>query len=143
MKSTILRSLAAAIAFVGAMALATQSMAAMVNFKASLSGKSDVPTNKTAGTGSVTAILDTDSKKLTWKGSYSGLSRPGYRRPLPRACAGGQERRCDGSDQPERALFFEGSVTLNDAQADALDGRRHVRQRPHRGQQRRRNPRPN
>ena len=47
MTSTILRSTAAAIAFAGALALATPSMAAMVNFKASLSGKSEVPPNAT------------------------------------------------------------------------------------------------
>ena len=76
MTSTILRSTAAAIAFAGALALATPSMAAMMNFKASLSGKSEVPPNTVAATGSVTATYDTDSKKLTWKGSYSGLTGP-------------------------------------------------------------------
>ena len=49
MTSTILRSTAAVIAFAGALALATPSMAAMMNFKASLSGKSEVPANTTAG----------------------------------------------------------------------------------------------
>src|SRR5450756_2052938 len=38
MTSTILRSTAAAIAFAGGLALATPSMAAMTNFKASLTG---------------------------------------------------------------------------------------------------------
>ena len=76
MTSTILRSTVAAIAFAGALALATPSMAAMMTFKASLSGKSEVPANTTAGTGAVTATYDTDSKKLTWKGSYSGLTGP-------------------------------------------------------------------
>src|SRR5450631_2075725 len=73
MTSTILRSTAAAIAFAGALALATPSMAAMMNFKTSLSGKSEVPPNTLAATGSVTATYDSDSKKLTWQGSY-GLS---------------------------------------------------------------------
>jgi len=119
MKSTILRSLAAAIVFVGAMVLATQSMAAMVNFKASLSGKSEVPANTTAGTGSVTATYDTDSKKLTWKGSYSGLTGPAtaahFHGPAP-------EGKNAGVMVPisPNGPSFEGSVTLNDAQAKAL-----------------------
>jgi len=104
MTSTILRSTAAAIAFAGALALATPSMAAMMNFNASLSGKSEVPANTTAGSGSVTATYDTDSKKLTWKGSYSGLTRSGHCRSFPRAGRGRQERRGDGPDQPERPL---------------------------------------
>ena len=43
MTSTVLRSTAAAIAFAGALALASPSMAAMMTFKASLDGKSEVP----------------------------------------------------------------------------------------------------
>ncbi len=35
-----------------------------------------MPANTTAGTGTVTATYDTDSKKLTWKGSYNGLTGP-------------------------------------------------------------------
>ncbi len=53
MTSSILRSTMAAIAFAGALALATPSMAAVVNFKAALNGKSEVPANTTAGTGEV------------------------------------------------------------------------------------------
>ena len=43
MTSTILRSTAAAIAFAGALALASPSLAAMMTLKASLDGKSEVP----------------------------------------------------------------------------------------------------
>jgi len=119
MTSTILRSTVAAIAFVGALALATPTMAAMMNFKASLSGKSEVPTNATAGTGSVTASYDTDSKKLTWKGSYSGLTGPAtaahFHGPAP-------EGKNAGVMVPisPNGPSFEGSATLNDAQAKAL-----------------------
>lgn len=124
MTSTIFRSTAAAIAFVGALALATPSMAAMMNFKASLSGKNEVPTNATAGTGSVTASYDTDSKKLTWKGSYSGLTGPAthFHGPAP-------EGKNAGVMVPisPNGPSFEGSATLNDAQAKALmDGDMYV-----------------
>jgi hypothetical protein len=55
MPPTTLRTTVAAFAFIGALALATPSMAAMVNFKANLSGKNQVPATASAGTGSVTA----------------------------------------------------------------------------------------
>jgi hypothetical protein len=126
MKSTILRSLAAAIVFVGAMVLATQSMAAMVNFKASLSGKSEVPANTTAGTGSVTATYDTDSKKLTWKGSYSGLTGPATAAHFHGPAPEGKNADVMVPISPN-GPSFEGSVTLNDAQAKALmDGDMYV-----------------
>ena|SRR5450631_3633250 len=126
MTSTILRSTAAAIVFAGALALATPSMAAMVNFKAALSGKSEVPPNATAGTGSVTAAYDSDSKKLAWKGSYSGLTGPAtaahFHGPAP-------EGKNAGVMVPinPNGPSFEGSATLNDAQAKALmDGDMYV-----------------
>ena len=119
MTSTILRSTAAAIAFAGALALATPSMAAMMNFKASLSGKSEVPANTTAGSGSVTATYDTDSKKLTWKGSYSGLTGPATAAHFHGPAAEGK----NAGNGPS----FEGSATLTDAQAKALmDGDMYV-----------------
>ena len=58
----------------GALALAAPSMAEMVNFKADLKAASEVPPNDSKGSGSVTATYDTASKKLSCKGSYSGLT---------------------------------------------------------------------
>lgn len=126
MTSIILRSTVAAIVFVGAVALATPSMAAMVNFKASLSGKSEVPPNTTAGTGSVTASYDTDSKKLTWKGSYSGLTGPASAAHFHGPAPSGKNAGVMVPISPN-GPSFEGSATLNDAQAKALmDGDMYV-----------------
>ena len=126
MTSIILRSTVAAIVFVGAVALATPSMAAMVNFKASLSGKSEVPPNTTAGTGSVTATYDTDSKKLTWKGSYSGLTGPASAAHFHGPAPAGKNAGVMVPISPN-GPSFEGSATLNDAQAKALmDGDMYV-----------------
>ena len=126
MTSIILRSTVAAIVFVGAVALATPSMAAMVNFKASLSGKSEVPPNTTAGTGSVTASYDTDSKKLTWKGSYSGLTGPASAAHFHGPAPAGKNAGVMVPISPN-GPSFEGSATLNDAQAKALmDGDMYV-----------------
>ena len=47
---------------------------ANVNLKADLKGASEVPPVDSKGTGSVTATFDTASKKLSWKGSVTGLS---------------------------------------------------------------------
>jgi len=65
-----------AIACTAALAFATPSMAAMVNMKADLSASHEVPPNDSKGTGVVEVTYDTSSKKLSWKGNYSGLSGP-------------------------------------------------------------------
>lgn len=119
MTSTILRSAAAAIAFAGALALATPSMAAMIDFKASLSGKSEVPPNAAAATGPVTATYDSESKKLSWKGSYSGLSGPATAAHLHGPAPAGKNAGVMLPISPNGPAF-EGSATLNDAQAKAL-----------------------
>jgi len=119
MTSTILRSTAAAIVFAGALALATPSMAAMMTFKADLSGKTEVPPNTTAGTGAVTATYDTDSKKLTWKGTYSGLTGPATAAHFHGPAGAGKNAGVLVPIAPATSPL-EGSATLTDAQAKAL-----------------------
>ena len=123
MTSTILRSTVAAIAFAGAIAFATPSMAAMMNFKANLDAKSEVPPNRPQGTGTVTATYDTASKKLTWKGSYNGLTGPATAAHFHGPAASRQERRRAGSDraghQPARRLG-----DANRRPGQGADGRR-------------------
>lgn len=119
MTSTILRSTVAAITLAGALALATPSMAAMMNFKASLNGKSEVPANTTVGTGTVTATYDSDSKKLTWKGSYSGLTGPATAAHFHGPAPAGKNAGVMVPISPN-GPSFEGSATLTDAQAKAL-----------------------
>ena len=76
MTSTFLRSTLAAATCAVAIALAGPAFAEVVNLKAALNGASEVPANESKGSGAVTATFDTASKKLTWKGSYTGLSGP-------------------------------------------------------------------
>jgi hypothetical protein len=71
-----IRTALTALACAGAVALATPSMAAMVNMKADLKSATEVPPNDSKGSGEVTATYDTDSKKLTWKGTYKDLTGP-------------------------------------------------------------------
>ena len=90
-----------------------------MNFKASLNGKSEVPANTTAGTGSVTATYDTDSKKLTWKGGYSGLTGPATAAHFHGPAPAGKNAGVMVPISPN-GPSFEGSAALTDAQAKAL-----------------------
>ena len=65
--------------------LATLALGAAVAFagpafadkmKATLDGKTEVPPNASAGTGTADIDYDPASKKLSWKVTYSGLSGP-------------------------------------------------------------------
>jgi hypothetical protein len=50
--------------------------AATIDFRGTMSGKSEVPPNASTGTGDVVATLDTATKKLTYTLTYIGLSGP-------------------------------------------------------------------
>ena len=119
MKSMVLRSAAAALACAGALALATPSMAAMLNFKAEMNGAAEVPPNDSKATGTVTATYDTATKVLTWKGSYKDLTGPAsaahFHGPAP-------EGKNAGVMVPisPNGPSFEGSATLTEPQAKAL-----------------------
>lgn len=126
MSSIVVRSTLAAFACTLAVAFASPSMAAMMNFKASLGGKAEVPPNATAGTGTVTATYDSASKKLTWKGSYSGLTGPATAAHFHGPAPAGKNAGVMVPISPN-GPSFEGSATLNDAQAKALmDGELYV-----------------
>ncbi|MGH6726253.1 MAG: CHRD domain-containing protein [Pseudolabrys sp.] len=126
MTPSILRAAVTAFAVAGALAFAAPSMAAMMTFKANLKGASEVPPNTTPGTGSVTVTYDSDSKKITWKGSYSGLTGPAtaahFHGPAPAGKNAGVMVPIAPATSP-----LEGSATLTDAQAKALmDGDMYV-----------------
>lgn len=69
-----LRSIGAAMAICLFAAGAAQ--AASVNYSAVLKGSEEVPPNTAAGTGELTATLDTATKVFTYKATYSGLTGP-------------------------------------------------------------------
>jgi hypothetical protein len=112
----------------GALALASPSMAAMVNMKADLKASNEVPANDSKGTGSVTVTYDDASKKLSWKGTYSGLTGPATAAHFHSGEAG----KNGGVAVPIFAGAaakspFEGSATLTDAQAaDLMAGKLYV-----------------
>jgi CHRD domain len=62
-----------------ALALALLSIAAhaaTINLKANLKGSTEVPANDSAGTGTLTATLNTDTNELKYHIEYSGLTGP-------------------------------------------------------------------
>ena len=126
MKTSILRSSLTALACTAVLALATPSIAANVNLKADLKGASEVPPTDSKGNGSVTATYDTASKKLSWKGTVSGLSGPAtaahFHSGEP-GKNGGVVVPIAGADKGS----FEGSATLTDEQAaDLMAGKWYV-----------------
>lgn len=74
MNSSHLRLSLISAALVATFMLASPALAAMVNYKADLKGASVVPPSDSKGTGSLAVTYDTASKKLTWKGAYTGLT---------------------------------------------------------------------
>jgi hypothetical protein len=108
-----------AIAVAGAVAFVSPSMAAMVNFTAEMNAASEVPPNSSKATGTVTATYDTGSKMLTWKGSYKDLTGPATAAHFHGPAPSGKNANVMVPINPHDTTF-EGSATLNDAQAKAL-----------------------
>lgn len=94
-----------------------------VPFSATMAGDREVPPKATAGTGTVTASLDTEAKTLTYDVEYAGLSGPAtaahFHGPAePGANAGVVV------PFPTPASPVKGTATLTDAQvADLMAGR--------------------
>ena len=101
-----------------ALLLAWPASAEVVNLKTTMDAKSEVTPNSSAGTGTLTATYDTGSKKLSWKGSYSGLSGPATAAHFHSGEAG--KNGAVAVPITPATSPFEGSATLNDAQANEL-----------------------
>jgi hypothetical protein len=122
--SSTTRSIAAGITCAALLALAP-AKAETVNLKASLSAAEEVPPTNSKGTGSVTATFDTASKKLSWSGSYSGLSGPATAAHFH----AGEKGKNGGVAIPIAPATspLKGEATLNDAQAaDLMAGKLYV-----------------
>jgi hypothetical protein len=120
-----LRSIAAGFACAALIALAAPASAEMMNFKADLSAKNEVPPNDSKGAGAVTATYDSASKKLTWTGTYSGLSGAATAAHIHTGAQG----KNGGVAIPIAPATspLEGSATLTDQQAtDLLAGKLYV-----------------
>ena len=98
--------------------------AATVNLKADLKGSSEVPAKEVAGTGSLTATLDTDSNELKYHVVYKGLTGPVTAAHFHGPAADGVNAK---PQVPVKAPYdspIDGTATLSAEQAkDLLDGK--------------------
>ena len=95
--------------------------------KATLDGKSQVPPNASAATGTADIDYDPASKKLSWKLSYSGLSGPATAAHFHGPAEAGKNAGVAVAIPNAASSPVEGSATLTDAQAaDLVAGRYYV-----------------
>ena len=122
MTSSLLRPTLAVLVCAGALAIATPSFAEMMKMKADLKASNEVPPADSKGAGSVDVTYDSASKKLSWKGTYTGLTGPAIAAHFHGPGGAGKNAgvmvpifQGDAAKSP-----FEGSATLTDDQAKAL-----------------------
>ncbi len=108
----------ATVALAAGLASPSPAFASSVAFRSELSGASMVPSSASSARGHVRATYDTQSRKLSWSGSYAGLSskitRIAFHGPAGPAVAAGIVQRIGG--------LSDGSTTLSDAEAAQLIG---------------------
>jgi hypothetical protein len=105
---------------------ASPALAETIAFKAELKASEEVPANDSKGTGTVTATYDTASKKLTWKGNYSGLTGPATMAHFHGPAEPGKNAGVAVPITPSTSPF-ENSANLTDVQAtDLMAGRWYV-----------------
>ena len=98
-----------------------------INFKADLSGASEVPPVTSAGKGAATASLDTATKTLNWTVTYSGLSGPATAGHIHGPAAPGANAGVLVPFTGALVSPIKGSATLTDAQiSDLQAGRTYV-----------------
>lgn len=90
-------------------------------FKASLNGKSEVPPNATAGTGTADIDYDPATKKLSWKLTYSGLTGPAKAAHFHGPAEAGKNAGVVVAIPGATSSPADGSATLTDAQAADLE----------------------
>jgi hypothetical protein len=95
--------------------------------KATLDGKSEVPPNTSAATGTADIDFDAATKKLTWKLTYSGLSGPATAAHFHGPAEAGKNAGVAVAIPNAGTSPAEGSATLTDAQAaDMAAGKYYV-----------------
>ena len=105
-------------------ASAAPAFAESVSYKADLKGSTEVPPTETKGTGSVDAIYDTASKKLSWTINYSGLSGPATAAHFHSPAEAGKNAPPTVPLSGKLDSPIKGDATLTDAQAtDLKDGK--------------------
>ena len=98
-----------------------------LTYKVALKSASEVPANASSGSGTADVTYDTQSKKLSWKVSYSGLTGPATAAHFHGPAEPGKNAGVMIPIQNIATSPAEGSATLTDAQAaDLTAGRLYV-----------------
>ncbi len=111
-------SLLAAIVTAGCLSAAS---AATIDYRATMSGKSEVPPTSSTGSGDVLATLNTDTKQLSYTMTYMGLTGPATAAHFHGPADAGQNAGVAvpiGNNPPSPS---SGTVTLTDAQMKDLE----------------------
>jgi hypothetical protein len=111
-------SLLAALVSVGCLSMAS---AAMIDYRATMDSRSEVPPTKSTGSGDVLARLNTDTKQLSYTMTYIGLSGPATAAHFHGPADSGQNAGVAvpiGNNPPSPST---GTVTLTDAQMKDLE----------------------
>jgi hypothetical protein len=95
-------------------------LAETVNFKADLKGSEEVPPADSAGTGTVEATFDTDTKVLTWTITYSGMTGDATAAHFHGPAAAGANAGPVVPIEGNLASPISGTATLPDQQATDL-----------------------
>jgi hypothetical protein len=95
--------------------------AATIDYRATLSGKSEVPPTTSSASGDVLATLDTGSKKLSYTITYFGLSGPATAAHFHGPAAAGANAGVAVPIGSNPASPSTGSVDLTDAQMKDLE----------------------
>ncbi|MBI5321008.1 CHRD domain-containing protein [Bradyrhizobium sp.] len=115
----------ATLAFGAAVALAGPALADKM--KVTLDGKSQVPPNSSAATGTAELDYDPASKKLTWKLTYTGLSGPATMAHFHGPAEAGKNAGVAVAIPNAGTSPVSGSATLTDAQAaDLVAGKYYI-----------------
>lgn len=119
------RSMLATLAFGATVAFAGPAFADKM--KATLDGKSQVPPNTTAATGTAELDYDPASRRLSWKLSYSGLSGPATMAHFHGPAEAGKNAGVAVPIPNAGTSPVSGSATLTDAQAaDLVAGKYYI-----------------
>lgn len=98
-----------------------------LSYKIALKSANEVPPNTSGGSGTADVTYDTQTKKLTWKVSYSGLTGPATAAHFHGPAEPGKNAGVMVQIQNITTSPAEGSATLSDAQAaDLMAGRYYV-----------------
>ena len=122
MHSSFIRSALSGAAFAFLIASGSPALADTITFKADLKGASETPPNDSAGTGTVDATYDTDSKAFAWTITYSGLSGDAAAAHFHGPAAEGVKAPPVVPIKGDLASPIKGTATLTDAQAKDLEG---------------------